>query len=290
MHVPFLLLVQTLRYSLGPSKIFWALYHEKIGCQSAYLKAFTSWTLLLVSILSDPIPLLISFKQLNIHVGNISLMDQFEWDLSEPLNSPEEFALSLCSDLGLGGEFATAIAYSIRGQLNWHSKTYAFSEAPLPSVETAIRSGTDVDNWGPYLETLTDAEMEKKLRDQDRNTRFVLYCICFFSYSFITNYVSMDWIDKYAYFLTISAAAFKMLKKHFYKNFGSLCQNIKENLSYLLEKSNPFAFHWLFVMFSFWIAVLITLVLAWQQSTKCTLFNAICNFLTYFWDIVREMV
>lgn len=109
--------------------------------------------------------------KLNIHVGNISLMDQFEWDLSEPLNTPEEFALSLCSDLGLGGEFATAIAYSIRGQLSWHSKTYAFSEAPLPTIETPIRSGTDVDNWGPYLETLTDAEMEKKLRDQDRNTR-----------------------------------------------------------------------------------------------------------------------
>ena len=107
-------------------------------------------------------------------MGNISLMDQFEWDLSEPLNTPEEFALSLCSDLGLGGEFATAIAYSIRGQLSWHSKTYAFSEAPLPTIETPIRSGTDVDNWGPYLETLTDAEMEKKLRDQDRNTRFVL--------------------------------------------------------------------------------------------------------------------
>ena len=102
-------------------------------------------------------------------------MDQFEWDLSEPLNTPEEFALSLCSDLGLGGEFATAIAYSIRGQLSWHSKTYAFSEAPLPTIETPIRSGTDVDNWGPYLETLTDAEMEKKLRDQDRNTRFVLF-------------------------------------------------------------------------------------------------------------------
>ena len=100
-------------------------------------------------------------------------MDQFEWDLSEPLNTPEEFALSLCSDLGLGGEFATAIAYSIRGQLSWHSKTYAFSEASLPSIEAPIRSGTDVDNWGPYLETLTDAEMEKKLRDQDRNTRFV---------------------------------------------------------------------------------------------------------------------
>lgn len=64
--------------------------------------------------------------QLNIHVGNISLVDQFEWDLSNPLNSPEQFAQELCADLGLGGEFATTIAYSIRGQLSWHSRTYAF--------------------------------------------------------------------------------------------------------------------------------------------------------------------
>ena len=64
--------------------------------------------------------------QLNIHVGNISLVDQFEWDISNPRNSPEEFARLLCADLGLGGEFVTAIAYSIRGQLSWHAKTYAF--------------------------------------------------------------------------------------------------------------------------------------------------------------------
>ena len=38
--------------------------------------------------------------QLNIHVGNISLMDQFEWDISEPENSPEEFAVKLCGELG----------------------------------------------------------------------------------------------------------------------------------------------------------------------------------------------
>ena len=38
--------------------------------------------------------------QLNIHVGNISLMDQFEWDISEPDNSPEEFAVKLCGELG----------------------------------------------------------------------------------------------------------------------------------------------------------------------------------------------
>eukprot|EP00112_Aurelia_sp_Birch-Aquarium-sp1_P007745 Seg1845.15 transcript_id=Seg1845.15/GoldUCD/mRNA.D3Y31 product="SWI/SNF-related matrix-associated actin-dependent regulator of chromatin subfamily B member 1" protein_id=Seg1845.15/GoldUCD/D3Y31 len=109
--------------------------------------------------------------KLNIHVGNVSLVDQFEWDMAEPLNSPEQFAMSLCTDLGLGGEFVTAIAYSIRGQLSWHAKTYAFSEAPLPSVDNPFRTGNDVDHWCPFLETLTDAEMEKKLRDQDRNTR-----------------------------------------------------------------------------------------------------------------------
>ncbi|KAL4681420.1 hypothetical protein H8959_006897 [Pygathrix nigripes] len=65
--------------------------------------------------------------KLNIHVGNISLVDQFEWDMSEKENSPEKFALKLCSELGLGGEFVTTIAYSIRGQLSWHQKTYAFS-------------------------------------------------------------------------------------------------------------------------------------------------------------------
>lgn len=42
-------------------------------------------------------------------------MDQFEWDMSEKENSPEKFALKLCSELGLGGEFVTTIAYSISG-------------------------------------------------------------------------------------------------------------------------------------------------------------------------------
>lgn len=109
--------------------------------------------------------------KLNIHVGNISLVDQFEWDLAEEKNSPEEFAKKLCADLSLGGEFVTAIAYSIRGQLTWHQKTYAFADSQLPAVELPFRTQSDADTWSPFLETLTDAEMEKKIRDQDRNTR-----------------------------------------------------------------------------------------------------------------------
>lgn len=53
----------------------------------------------------------------------MSLVDQFEWDISNPDNTPEEFALSLCKDLGLGGEFVTAIAYSIRGQVEYIYRT-----------------------------------------------------------------------------------------------------------------------------------------------------------------------
>ncbi|KAG9335360.1 hypothetical protein JZ751_005282 [Albula glossodonta] len=45
------------------------------------------------------------------------------------------------------------------------------AENPLPTVEIAIRNTGDADQWCPLLETLTDAEMEKKIRDQDRNTR-----------------------------------------------------------------------------------------------------------------------
>ncbi|XP_053617100.1 SWI/SNF-related matrix-associated actin-dependent regulator of chromatin subfamily B member 1-A isoform X1 [Plodia interpunctella] len=109
--------------------------------------------------------------KLNIHVGNTSLVDQVEWDMSEKENNPEQFATKLCAELGLGGEFVTGIAYSVRGQLGWHQRTYAFSEAPLPVVETPYRQPSEAEQWAPHLETLTNAEMEKKIRDQDRNTR-----------------------------------------------------------------------------------------------------------------------
>ena len=129
--------------------------------------------------------------KLNIHLGNISLVDQFEWDIADDKNNPEEFSRKLCADLGLGGEFATAVLYSVRGQLAWHQKSYVFSESQMPAIENAFRLYTmltrfepsltinilctrnqsEADIWSPFLETLTDAEMEKKIRDQDRNTR-----------------------------------------------------------------------------------------------------------------------
>ena len=74
-------------------------------------------------------------KYLSFYIpGNISLVDQFEWDLADENNSPEEFAKKLCADLSLGGEFVTAIVYSVRGQIAWHQKTYAFWYVQFPKM------------------------------------------------------------------------------------------------------------------------------------------------------------
>ncbi len=48
---------------------------------------------------------------------------------------------------------------------------FDFSETPMPTVDSAMRTSHDVEQYCPFLETLTDAEMDKKIRDQDRNTR-----------------------------------------------------------------------------------------------------------------------
>lgn len=39
-------------------------------------------------------------------------------------------------------------------------------------MELPFRPQTEAEQWSPFIETLTDAEMEKKIRDQDRNTRY----------------------------------------------------------------------------------------------------------------------
>ena len=67
--------------------------------------------------------------------------NMIKWILigSENIFFFQDFSRKLCADLGLGGEFVTAVTYSVRGQLAWHSKNYVFSENQMPAVETAFR-------------------------------------------------------------------------------------------------------------------------------------------------------
>ncbi len=55
--------------------------------------------------------------KLDIRIDDIVLNDQFEWDINNPDNSPDAFAISMCADLGLGSEFILPIAHSIKEQI-----------------------------------------------------------------------------------------------------------------------------------------------------------------------------
>lgn len=48
--------------------------------------------------------------RLNIKWDNISLQDKFLWDISDPNNNPEEFAIKMSTDLGLPKVFHSLIA------------------------------------------------------------------------------------------------------------------------------------------------------------------------------------
>lgn len=129
--------------------------------------------------------------RLNITVGHITLVDQFEWDINDPDNSPEEFATQMAKDLSLSGEFTTAIAHSIREQSQLYFKSlyltnYEFDgrliedpdirdnmmSSPFHSV---FRPHQMQKDFSPFLYELTEADLEKTelsmLREQRAQKR-----------------------------------------------------------------------------------------------------------------------
>ncbi|KIM36135.1 hypothetical protein M413DRAFT_320258 [Hebeloma cylindrosporum] len=126
--------------------------------------------------------------KLDIIVASIKLDDQFEWDLDNPMASPEEFAEVYTQELGLGGEFKTAIAHSIREQVQTYQKSLFLIGHPsdgtavqddelkqsfLPSLVTGARPVSEVQQFTPLLNYLSDGELERteKERDKDLNKR-----------------------------------------------------------------------------------------------------------------------
>lgn len=131
--------------------------------------------------------------KLNITIGPHTLEDKFEWDINNPLNSPEEFAQSMAKDLSLSGEFTTAIAHCIREQSQLFIRSLygvghpfdgrpvedadlvaAFLPSPLPSV---LRPHQQIKEFAPYLYEVTEADLEKHdlvfSREQRRQKRSV---------------------------------------------------------------------------------------------------------------------
>ena len=131
--------------------------------------------------------------KLNITIGQHTLVDQFEWEINNPLNSAEMFARQMAADLSLSGEFTTAIAHSIREQCQMFTKSLYitghpfdgrpvedadiydnFLASPLPSVFRPMQSTKD---FQPYLYELNHAELERAelsiMREQRRQKRSV---------------------------------------------------------------------------------------------------------------------
>lgn len=125
--------------------------------------------------------------KLNITIGQHTLVDQFEWDINNPLNSPEEFALLLTRDLQLSGEFTTAIAHSIREQAQLFTKSLfitghpfdgrtiedediraAMLTSPLPSL---FRQPVHHNQFTPMLYELSDNEMDRAEKSLSREQR-----------------------------------------------------------------------------------------------------------------------
>ncbi|SMR53492.1 unnamed protein product [Zymoseptoria tritici ST99CH_1E4] len=115
--------------------------------------------------------------KLNITIGRITLVDQFEWDINNPLNVPEEFARQMAWENALSGEFTTAIAHSIREQSQLYTKSLfltnhcfdgrpaedpelrdSFLPAPLPS---AFRAHAAQKDFTPYMYEMSEAELER---------------------------------------------------------------------------------------------------------------------------------
>ncbi|KAL2414903.1 SWI/SNF chromatin-remodeling complex subunit snf5 [Exophiala dermatitidis] len=129
--------------------------------------------------------------KLNITIGQNTLIDQFEWEINNPFNSPEEFARQMTNDLSLAGEFTTAIAHSIREQCQLFSKSLHltghpfdgrpvedpdlrenFLQSPLPSTFRPYQMAKD---YTPYLYELNEADLERTelsiSREQRRQKR-----------------------------------------------------------------------------------------------------------------------
>ncbi|OCT46248.1 putative SWI-SNF complex subunit (Snf5) [Cladophialophora carrionii] len=129
--------------------------------------------------------------KLNITIGQNTLIDQFEWEINNPFNSPEEFARQMTSDLSLAGEFTTAIAHSIREQCQLFSKSLHITGHPfdgrpiddpdlrenfLPSpLPTTFRPYQAAKDYTPYLYELNEADLERTelsiSREQRRQKR-----------------------------------------------------------------------------------------------------------------------
>lgn len=123
----------------------------------------------------------------------MKLDDQFEWDVLDTSNSPEQFAEVYTAELGLSGEFKTAVVHSIREQLQAYERSLYmlgnpssvasisdsdFKDYFLPNVTsgTVTRNAESASSFTPFLNVVDEIELaigtekEKNKRRKVRQT------------------------------------------------------------------------------------------------------------------------
>jgi chromatin structure-remodeling complex subunit SFH1 len=117
--------------------------------------------------------------QLSVNLDKQLYEDKVEWEFGCEL-SPETFAKTVVSDMGLSGEFYPAIAHAVHEMLLRMKKEAM--EGHLPhEVDNQAAFGADAgwrvdqellgDEWGPSVETLTSEEIERREIERERNIR-----------------------------------------------------------------------------------------------------------------------
>ncbi|CAG8686047.1 519_t:CDS:2, partial [Scutellospora calospora] len=96
--------------------------------------------------------------KIDVTVGNISLVDQFEWDINCQKNDPELFAEILTTELGHPFDGSPIQDDDLRQNF-------------LPPVTNIIRREDAVEQHTPLLVELTEAEIEKIEKDRERDAR-----------------------------------------------------------------------------------------------------------------------
>ncbi|KAF7364830.1 SNF5-domain-containing protein [Mycena venus] len=128
---------------------------------------------------------------IDVQIANHHLLDHIEWDLLSPL-TPEDFAKTLCCELGLTGEAVPLIAHAIHEELMKHKKdavewgvvdgggmrdktglglgSVARGRGPKP-LESVWRDWQEADEFRTRFEVLSAEEVERREIERERASR-----------------------------------------------------------------------------------------------------------------------
>lgn len=124
---------------------------------------------------------------LSVNLNRKMYEDKFEWDLKETEITPEDFADTVVADMGLSLEFRTAIAHSLHemilrlkrdlfeGAYNFELHKHQQLSGLIFERNIRIRTDSSVNNgnalWEPFIEILSQWEIEKRELERERNFR-----------------------------------------------------------------------------------------------------------------------